>query len=201
MNREDGYEVYRHSSITHPKSPPIYSNLPAGSGNLSKEYKLHAVLHPPGNCNASKARFPYFVAVARHAEKIFLFDFVQGKLIKSIDTGTIRNLKYVEIDENYIYLAVDAKVLSFSIADGRLETNPSLGWPRGTTNSVDEDFIEDMNFIRITLDAMHYDSYGNYVLVFTTESSSILEWSFKDSNQTVHSLLFLVVSFFNFLFS
>lgn len=137
-------------------------------------YILYNTINVGVDCQATKARFPFFLASSHASQTIYLFNFVEGKLVKSFDyraesVASGAMISYVDFNNQNIFIGMANNIYSFNIATGQRETNPSLGWP-SLQHSIESKW---------KVQAFHYDSKGNHVVAYVSSlrRESLLVWS------------------------
>lgn len=175
-NEIGGFLVFRKTSILEPPSP-LDSQTISASQSLGGDYSLHSILTGIPLCQATKARFPYFVACSAVNNKIYLFNYVEGILLKTFDSPSILvdRIQYIDFNAVQIFLAVGSVIWSVDIVTGLALNSTVFGteWPMKIARR------DDWN-----ITAMHYDSLGNYCIAYddTIRHLSVLLWSYRDSH-------------------
>lgn len=189
-NEVAGFLVYRRTSILEPPSPLDPQTLLANQ-SLGGDYSLYSYLDGIPSCQATKARYPHFVACSAVNNKIYLFNYVEGKLMKTFDFPPMDEtdrIQYIDFNSVQIFLAIGPTVWNVDIATGQaVDTVQIFGteWPVDGAGSAGS-----------TITAMHYDLQGNYCIAYTSDldQSSKLLWTFHNSEGNLVEVYFLLVS-------
>ncbi|MBW0537245.1 hypothetical protein O181_076960 [Austropuccinia psidii MF-1] len=143
--------------------------------NSTPIFKLSRIIHTPQLCLCFKARAPYLATGSMLGRAIYVWDMQTGELVEKYDVAEASWMSYIELDQNYIFLAESTSLGVYDRKSRRLlyRLGPTL------------------NFTPREWAGIHHDVQGGHLVALSHEAQII--WSPR-YNQGFQSDKFVVMS-------